>query len=83
MSETADDFFRRDAERLGYLGPEGPGLAQYYRDYGMTIPERKFHDPEIAMDPDVVVSILDHRADRRHTNGRYSGTGHLAVSDDG
>jgi hypothetical protein len=37
--EVADAIFRADAELLGYLGDEGPGLWAYYRDYGMVPPE--------------------------------------------
>lgn len=36
---AADDFFRADAERLGYLTEDGPGLRAYYRDHGMIQPE--------------------------------------------
>jgi hypothetical protein len=35
----ADDFFRADAERLGYLAEDGPGLRAYYKDHGMVQPE--------------------------------------------
>lgn len=40
VGETpADDFFRHDAERLGYLAPGGEGLRAYYRDFGMVQPK--------------------------------------------
>jgi hypothetical protein len=35
LDQAADDLFRRDAERLGYLGPDGQGMAAYMRDHGM------------------------------------------------
>lgn len=40
LGETeADDLFRADAERLGYLSEGGAGLRAYYRDHGMVQPE--------------------------------------------
>lgn len=38
--EEADEIFRADAERLGYLEPGGKGLYQYYTDYGLVQPQR-------------------------------------------
>ena len=34
----ADAYFRRDAERLGYLNGDPRGMAKYYRDHGILPP---------------------------------------------
>jgi hypothetical protein len=81
----ADEFFRRDAERLGYMydNPHCPGhgrgLWHYYADHNLVPPEkldRRDRGPVIAeLDPAAIDRIIS--ADRDGSplprqNGRHT-----------